>query len=134
MSGAGEPRSGELFLQNRRPAGRTQGHPIRVGAAGTPCLGYLNYPAGHRMFPLRQRSSNNGVTQAVLWLVVYVGIRGVRDVQPQLAKSEAQGLAGDPQHAGGLVLTAVRVLQNAGEQDSVQLAVRMRIQVVRAGP
>jgi hypothetical protein len=133
MSGAGEPRSGELVLQNRRPAGRTQGHPIRVGAAGTPYLGYLNYPAGHRTFPLRQRFSDNGVTQAVLWLVVYVGIRGVSDVQPQLAESEAQGLAGDPQHAGGLVLTAMRMLQNADEQDPVQLTVRVRIQVDCAG-
>ena len=54
------------------------------------------------------------VSQAVLRLVVIAGIRGVRDVQPQLAESETQGLAGDPQHAGGLVLTAVRVLQHAG--------------------
>jgi hypothetical protein len=110
MFGAGEQRSGESFLQNRRPAGRTEGHLKRIAAAGTLSLGYLNYPDGHRMFLLRQRSSNNGVIQVVLWLVVYVGIRGVRDAQPQLAESEAQGLAGDPQNAGGLVLTAVAVL------------------------
>ena len=62
------------------------------------------------MFPLRQRSGPRGVSQAVLRLVVIVGIRGAREVQPQLPESDAQGLAGDSQQRRGLVLTAVCVL------------------------
>jgi len=70
----------------------------------------------------------------VLRLVVIVAIRGARDVQPQFAEFLAQGLRGDPEHAGGLALTAVRILEHAGQQDPVQLALRLRVQVLRFGP
>ena len=45
----------------------------------------------------------------------------------------AQGLPGDPQQAGRLILVAVRELQDAGQQDPVHLAVRLGIQVGRVG-
>ena len=61
--------------------------------------------------------------------VVFVGFDGLRDVQPQIAEFQAQGLPGDPQQAGGLVLIPAGVLQDAGQQEPVHLAVRFRVQV-----
>ena len=60
----------------------------------------------------------------------FVGFHGVRDVQPQVPELQAQGLPGDPQQAGGLVLIAVGIFQDDGQQEPVHLAVRVRVEVV----
>jgi len=60
--------------------------------------------------------------RAVLGRVVFVGSNGVRDVQSQVAEFLTQGLPGDPQQAGGLLLIPTGVLQDAGQQDAVHLA------------
>ena len=41
-----------------------------------------------------------------------------RDVQPQLAELQAQGLPGDPQQAGRPVLIALGILQHLRQQDA----------------
>ena len=55
-------------------------------------------------------------------------------MQPQVAELQAQGLPGDPQQAGGLVLIPAGVLQDARQQEPVHLAVRLRVQVAGVGP
>ena len=55
-------------------------------------------------------------------------------MQSQVAKFLAQGLPGDPQQAGGLVLIAVRIFHDTGQEEPVQLAVHFRVQVARIGP
>ena len=60
--------------------------------------------------------------------------RGARGGQPQVAEFQAQGLPGDPQQQGGLVLTPAGVLQDARQQEPVQLAVRLRVEVADVGP
>src|SRR5436190_7668815 len=74
--------------------------------------------------------------KAELILTVVFNFQGVRNVQPQVAEFLAQGLSGDPQQAGRLVLTPARVLKNKRQQESVHLAVRFRIEVlsIRAKP
>ena len=57
-----------------------------------------------------------------------------RGPQAQVAEFEAQGLAGDAQQEGGLVLIPPGVLQDAGQQQPVQLAVGLRVQVADVGP
>src|SRR5437588_11834375 len=52
-------------------------------------------------------------------LVIVVGFDGVRDVQTQFAEFHPQRLAGDPQQAGGLVLVAASVFQDAGQEEAV---------------
>src|SRR5260370_1152530 len=54
---------------------------------------------------------------------------GAGEVQAQLAQLHAQGLPGDAQQEGGPVLVAAGVLQDAGEQDPIQLAASLRVQV-----
>jgi hypothetical protein len=44
----------------------------------------------------------------------------VRDVQPQLAEFQAQGLPGDAQQAGGLVSVPAGVLQDAGQPSTAE--------------
>jgi len=51
----------------------------------------------------------------------------VRNMQPQVAEFLAQSLPGDPQQAGRLVLIAVRILHDAGQQEPVKLAVHFRV-------
>jgi hypothetical protein len=58
----------------------------------------------------------------------------VRNVQAQVAEFESQGLPGDPQQAGGLVLIPAGVLQDAGQQEPVHLTVRVRIEVLGIRP
>ena len=69
----------------------------------------------------------------LLCQVVLFTFDHMRDVQPQFAEFLAHGLAGDPQQEGGLLLTPPGVLQDAGQQEPVQLAVRFRIQVADVG-
>ncbi len=59
--------------------------------------------------------------------VFFLGFNGVGDVQAEVAEFLAQGLAGDAQQAGGLVLIPPGVLQDTGQQEPVQLAVRVRV-------
>ena len=69
----------------------------------------------------------------MLTRVVSVRLSGVRDRQTEVAELLAQGLPGDPQQEGGLVLAPAGVLQDAGQQEPVQLAVRLRVQVADVG-
>ncbi len=55
-------------------------------------------------------------------------------MQPQVAEFLAQGLPGDPQQAGGLLLIATGVLQDAGQQQPIHLAVRLRVEVLGIRP
>ena len=64
---------------------------------------------------------------AALWLVVFVGFHGLRDGHPQIAELDAQGLPGDSQEAGGLVLISAGELQDAEQQEPINLAVRFCI-------
>src|SRR5271166_2044552 len=66
-------------------------------------------------------------------LRVFFGLELVREVESQLAEPPAQGLAGNPQPAGGLMLIPTRVFQDAGEQEAVDLAVGLRIKVACEG-
>ena len=50
------------------------------------------------------------VGRRCLGLVVFFGFDRVRDVQAQFAEFQAQGLPGNPQQAGSLVLIAAGVL------------------------
>src|SRR4051812_45856165 len=69
-----------------------------------------------------------------LRLVVFVGLDGVRNGQPQVAKFLAQGLPGDPQQAGGPVLIPPGVLQGEGQQDPVHLAVCLCVEILGIRP
>jgi hypothetical protein len=51
-------------------------------------------------------------------------------VQSQVAEFQAQGLPGDPQESGGLVLIPSRILQNEGQQEAVHPAVCVRVEVL----
>src|SRR5437588_7398815 len=65
--------------------------------------------------------------------VVFFRFAGASNGQPQVPELQAQGLPGDPQQESGLLKIAVRELQNAREQLSVQLAVRLCVQVTNIG-
>ena len=54
-------------------------------------------------------------------------------MQPQVAEFLAQGLPGDPQQAGGLVLIPTGVLQDAGQQLPVHLPMCLRVQIAGIG-
>jgi hypothetical protein len=79
-------------------------------------------PAGHQIYRLRSRSGHGSVSQAVLRLVVLVGLDAVRYMQPQLAEFQPRRLPGDTQHEVGLALIVARVFQRTCEQDPVQFA------------
>ena len=66
-------------------------------------------------------------------LRVFCGFELAGEVESQLAEPPAQGLAGNPQSAGGLMLIPTRLFQDAGEQEAVHLAVGLRIKVARMG-
>ena len=59
---------------------------------------------------------------------------GLDGRKPQVPELQAQGLPGDPQQESGLLEIAARVLQDARQQQPVQLAVRLRVQVTNVGP
>jgi hypothetical protein len=63
----------------------------------------------------------------LLCRLVFFILSAVPDGQPQVADFLAYGLAGDPKQEGGLSLTSLGVLQDALQQDPVQLAVSFRI-------
>jgi hypothetical protein len=58
---------------------------------------------------------------------------GARCGRPQVAEFEAQGLAGDPQEQGGLVLTPAGVVDDARQKETAQVAVRRRVDVADVG-
>ncbi len=86
-----------------------------------------------RIDPCRRRFSRLPVTHEGRWrnyrsgLRVFFGLELAREVESQLAEPPAQGIAGNPQPAGGLMLIPTRVFQDAGEQEAVDLAVGLRI-------
>jgi hypothetical protein len=83
------------------------------------CVGLAACAEGRRM----------RIAEPVLGLVVFFGFQLAGEVQPQLAESSAQGVPRNPQQARGLMLIRPGVLQDAGQQKAVHLAVRFRIQV-----
>src|SRR4051794_27114485 len=60
-------------------------------------------------------------TGETLRLVVVFGFGGRGDVEPQFTELEAEGLTGDPQHAGRLPPAPLRVPQDQRQQVAVQL-------------
>jgi hypothetical protein len=58
-----------------------------------------------------------------------VGSGGAGDVQAPVAQLHAQGLPSDAQQAGGSVLVPAGVLQDAGEQEPIQVQVDLLVQV-----
>ena len=54
-------------------------------------------------------------------------------MQSQVSELRAQGLPGDAQQDGGPVLVAAGVLQDAGEQETIQLPQGLLVQVTRIG-
>ncbi len=61
------------------------------------------------------------------------GFGGARGGQSQVAEFQTQGLPGYPQYQGGLVLTPPGVLQDARQQEPVQVAVRLRVELADLG-
>jgi hypothetical protein len=68
--------------------------------------------------PVREDAAM-GVGDEVLGRVVNFGFNRACNLKPQLAEFQAQGLPGNPQQAGGLVLTASSVLHHTGQQEAV---------------
>jgi len=64
----------------------------------------------------------------------FVGFLRGRDVQYQLTGLLGQGSTGGPEQEGGPVLVPAGVVQDAGEQQPVQLSVGLRVQVAGVGP
>ena len=62
-------------------------------------------------------------------MVVFAGFNRVRNVQAYVLKLRAQGPPGDAHQEGGPLLIPAGVLQNAGEQKPVQLAMAVLVQV-----
>ena len=97
-------------------------------------------PSWQEIYPLRKSSPQVGggdlmrFTKAVLRLVVFISLDRVCDMQSQFAEFLAQGLSGDPQQAGRLMLIPAGVLQDAGEQEAVHLAMRVRVEVLSIRP
>ena len=60
-----------------------------------------------------------GVGDEALDRVVSFSFNSACNLKPQLAKFQAEGLPGNPQQAGGLVLTALSVLHHTGQQEPV---------------
>src|SRR5438132_4681726 len=71
---------------------------------------------------------------AVRRQVVLIGLDGVRDLQSQAPELQAQGLPGDPQQAGRLLQLRLRVLQDHGQQEPVELVVRTSVEVAATCP
>jgi hypothetical protein len=69
------------------------------------------------------------IREIVLGLVVFFGFELTGEVKPQLAESSAQGVPRNPQQAGGPMLIRPGVLQDAGQQKAVHLAVHFCIQI-----
>jgi hypothetical protein len=67
--------------------------------------------------------------RAVLRCVVSVGFDGARDLQSQVLKLRAQGYPGNSKELGSPALIAAGVLQDAGEQEPIQLPVDLRMQI-----
>ena len=64
---------------------------------------------------------------------VIVALHGARDVQAEGTHLHAHGLSGDPEHARGIAMVALRELQSAGEEQPVYLAERLRVDIARLG-
>jgi hypothetical protein len=62
-----------------------------------------------------------------------VGFNRLRNVQAEVSQLRAQGFPGNPQQAGGPLLVAAGVLQDAGEQEPIQLAVALLVEVAAVG-
>ena len=97
-----------------------------------------NLPPWVADLPPRSRLSSEAcgaplVHRAALSRVIFFSLSGARDGQPQVAEFQAQGLPGDPQQASRLLQIPSRVLQYAGQQEPVDLAVRFRIEIAGIG-
>src|SRR5437764_8893014 len=64
---------------------------------------------------------------------IVVGPRRSGYVQAQLAELQAQSLPGDAEQEGGPELVPARVLQDAREQEPIQLPVGLLVQVAGVG-
>src|SRR5262249_54728520 len=59
---------------------------------------------------------------------------GLGDAQGQFAEPAPQGFAGDPEPAGGLVLTPAGVLENTGQEESIDVPVNLGVQIAGVRP
>src|SRR6476661_4934368 len=98
----------------------------------------MTYRAGWKICHGDAAGRRGGNSASVKWSgsdgVVFFCIAGHRRGQPQVTELQAQGLPGDPQQEGGLLEVAARVLHHARQQEPVQLAVRLRVEVTYVGP
>src|SRR5580704_9472194 len=58
-----------------------------------------------------------------------VSLHGLGHANAEFAEPSAKGLAGDSQKAGGLMLAAAGVFENAGQQEAIQLAVGIGVEI-----
>src|SRR5262249_35696592 len=71
--------------------------------------------------------------RSFLGRIVLVGLDGMGNMQPQVAEFQTQRLPGDAQQTRSLVLTAAGMFQNQGQQESIDVAVGLRVQVASVG-
>jgi len=123
-------------------AGRGRGREPQAGGGKKvnklPCR--AEFWAGHRGSSQSARGTwrtprEQGRHQMDVTLIVslIVGPGGAGDVQAQVAQFHAQGLPSDAQQAGGPLLVPADVLQDAGEQEPIQIQVDLLVQVVGVG-
>ena len=81
------------------------------------------FPGWLEIYPTvaADRQPEVGRGKYALGLVLFLRFDGVSDVQAQFAAFQAQGLPGDPQQAGGLVLVPPGRCQDAREEEPVHL-------------
>ena len=65
--------------------------------------------------------------------VVFCRVKGARDEQSQVAKFVSQGFSGNAQQAGGFLLIALRILQDARQEEPVHLTVGFGVEVLHPG-
>ena len=59
---------------------------------------------------------------------------GLGNAQGQLAESTPQGFPGDPEPPGGSMLTPTGVLQNPGQEKSINVPVDLGMQIASVRP
>jgi hypothetical protein len=62
--------------------------------------------------------------------VVIIRLNRVRHVHAEVAELQPEGLSGNPEQPGCLVLAAAGVAENAGQQQPIHVRVRLGIKVV----
>jgi hypothetical protein len=75
-----------------------------------------------------------GTTRPTLRLIVLFDLGGAPDREPQVAELQAQGLARDAQDVRRLLDVPLGVFQDEGQQEPVDLGMRLRVQLAGVRP